>query len=78
MAEGSGGIPATLTTPEENNFVVTHMTPTQVGGPTAIGLVQEGDDEPLGGWRWLTDEPLTGPTGEPENPNEPLTAKTSA
>lgn len=70
LAEGLGGTPATLTTPEENNFVVTQMTPTQVGGPTAIGLVQEGDDEPLGGWRWITDEPLDWTNWRAGEPNE--------
>ena len=78
VAEGLGGTPATLTTPEENNFVVTHMTPTQVGGPTAIGLVQEGDEEPLGGWRWLTDEPLDWTNWRAGEPNEPHWVKTSA
>ena len=57
-AQEFGGYPATMTSPEESAFVTTHMPATLLGGATAIGLFQEGDDEPAGGWRWVTGEAL--------------------
>ena len=54
-----GGYLATLTSPEEQTFVNTHMGATMVGGVTAIGLYQEPKSkEPESGWNWITSEPL--------------------
>ena len=69
-AERFGGYPATLTSPEETDFVVRNMPATLLGGPTAFGLAQTGDDEPGGGWEWGTGEPLTWTNWAPGEPND--------
>ena len=67
-----GGYPATLTSPEETEFVRRHMPATQYGGPTAFGLVQTGDEEPAGGWGWITGEPLDWTNWYVNEPNDAL------
>jgi len=67
-----GGYPATITSPQEQAFINWNMPATLLGGPTAIGLFQEGDDEPAGGWRWVGDEPLDWTNWRAGEPNEHL------
>ena len=55
-AERFGGHLATITSPEEQDFINRNLQISQLGGPTAIGLYQVGDDEPAGGWTWVTGE----------------------
>ena len=69
-AERFGGYPATITSPEEQDFINRNMPGTQRGGPTAIGLYQDGGEEPGGGWRWVTDEPLDWTNWQPGEPND--------
>ncbi|MEE2681968.1 MAG: hypothetical protein VX641_06305 [Planctomycetota bacterium] len=71
-AERFGGYPATLTSPEETEFVRRNMPATQYGGLTAFGLVQTGGDEPAGGWGWITGEPLDWTNWFAGEPNDAL------
>ena len=65
-----GGYPATITSPAEQDFINRNMPGTQRGGPTAIGLIQQGGDEPGGGWSWITGEPLDWTNWQPGEPND--------
>ena len=66
-----GGYPATITSPEEQDFIDRNMPGTQVGGPTAIGLYQkDGGEEPGGGWAWITGEPFDWTNWQPGEPND--------
>ena len=69
-----GGYPATITSPEEQAFINQNMPATLLGGATAIGLVQSGDDEPSGGWEWITGEPFAWSNWFPGEPNDPGSA----
>ena len=71
-AQRFGGYPATITSPQEQAFINWNMPATLRGGPTALGLYQEGDDEPTGGWRWVSREPLDWTNWRAGEPNEHL------
>lgn len=66
-AEVEGGTLATITSAAENDFVyaLAQAEPdarvVNTSGFTVgpwLGGLQEGDDEPAGGWRWVTDEAI--------------------
>ncbi len=69
-AAAFGGYPATITTPSESEFVRARLGVTQIGGPTAIGLVQGKGPEPLGGWGWITGEALAWTNWNAGEPND--------
>ena len=69
MSALRGGALATLTTPQENSFVVAAF---QAIGPRYpwIGLRQSPDAvEPGGGWAWVSGEPLSWTNWSPSEPN---------
>ena len=69
MSALRGGALATLTTAQENNFVVAAF---QASGPRYpwIGLRQSPDAvEPGGGWAWVSGEPLSWTNWSPSEPN---------
>ena len=81
-AEAQGGYLATLTSSEENDFVVPLLrdlalwkqitsNPYRFAGPWIGGRQAEFAAEPDGGWRWITGEPVQFPgawlEGEPNN-----------
>jgi choice-of-anchor C domain-containing protein len=69
MSALRGGALATLTTAQENNFVVAAF---QTSGPRYpwIGLRQSPDAvEPGGGWAWVSGEPLSWTNWSPSEPN---------
>ena len=82
-AVAAGGYLATLVTAAENDFAfsvsqfsdgwqVTSGSPTYCVGPWLGGYQPRGSTEPLGGWRWVTDEPWSwtnwwAPAHEPNN-----------
>lgn len=84
MAKAAGGHLATITSREENDFIydlskhdkrfwiTCTAICTETFGPS-FGLYQpDGSPEPRGGWRWVTDEPLSFTNwsqGEPTNHN---------
>lgn len=62
-AKSAGGYLATITSPEENNFVFSlidndiywfHVPPSSNIGPWIGGYQPEGSSEPDGGWQWVT------------------------
>ncbi len=67
-----GGYPATLTSPEETEFVRRNMPASLYGGSTAFGLVRSGDDGPGDGWSWITGEPLDWTGWDAGEPNDVL------
>ena len=71
VAKHFGGTLATITSPEEQAFINNSMYATMVGGVTAIGLYQEPkSQEPLGGWAWITGEPVTWTNWAENEPND--------
>ncbi len=71
VAEQLGGHALTLASVEESNFVMRLAPPPSVGDATALGLRQDkGAAEPLGGWNWVTNEPITYVAWAPGEPND--------
>lgn len=70
-AERFGGYLATITSPEEQDFINRNMPAVQNGGNTVIGLVQDGSaPEPADGWGWVTGEPFTWSNWRSGEPND--------
>jgi hypothetical protein len=69
--ERSGRL-ATITSQEENDFIVDNVIPNNFDGESFWigGLQPEGSDEPAGGWQWITGEPFVYTNWRPE-PAEP-------
>ncbi len=67
MQDGLPGYLVTITSPQENDWILSHLTM----GDVWTGAIQSpGAVEPLGGWGWITDEPWTFSnwcSGEPAN-----------
>jgi len=66
---GVSGRLATITSMEENQFIVSTVLPVAYFGYW-IGGTQIGGSEPLDGWQWITDEPwnfTNWDAGEPNN-----------
>ena len=80
-AEARGGYLATITSSEENDFIVPLLrdlafwrwirsNPNHYAGPWIGGYQEQGSAEPDGGWSWITDEPFEFTDwleGEPNN-----------
>jgi len=79
IANSVGGYLATITSPEENDFITklvnddvywSEFTQNANAGPWIGGYQLPGSAEPASGWRWVTDEPLTYANwgqGKPDN-----------
>lgn len=76
-AEAMGGHLATVTSPEENQFVHALAAANaevwatgRYGGPWLGGFQPPGSPEPGGGWRWVTDEPWSFTNWAPSEPSD--------
>jgi hypothetical protein len=73
--EGREGRLATITSQEEQDFIVNNLP--QVKAPIILhgagywlgGFQPPGSPEPAGGWRWVTDEPFSFQYWQPNEPN---------
>ena len=67
FAVGLGGHLATLNSVQESRWLVGQMA----GRRCALGGIQEpGSDEPAGGWRWITGEPMNWTNWTPGEPQD--------
>jgi hypothetical protein len=70
LFQGVNGHLATVTSQEENDFIVNNL-----GGPDAVrshwlgGFQLPGSQEPDGGWQWVTGEPFVFTNWAPAEPN---------
>jgi hypothetical protein len=70
---GRAGRLATITSNQENDFIVDHVIPNHFNGDSYWlgGLQPPGSPEPDGGWRWITDEPFVYTKWRPADDKEP-------
>lgn len=66
---GIQGHLATITSQEENDFILEMVLPIAYNGYW-IGGMQIGGPEPLAGWRWITDEPWDFSNWDTNEPND--------
>ena len=66
---GIQGHLATITSREENDFILEMVLPKAYYGYW-IGGMQIGGPEPLAGWRWITDEPWNFSNWDTNEPND--------
>ena len=79
QAQARGGYLATITSPEENEFVFRltdsplYWQTDSIGnffGPWLGGIQEPGNEDPTAGWQWITGEPFTFAHWHPGEPND--------